>query len=101
MFHLRLRETESFLRSVLKLIGLNLAVPDHTVLSRRLSKPRAPDKKYNDRISQKESIHVMIDQEADDASQVEPLLDQIDMPIEQFTVDGAYEGDPTYDAYWA
>jgi transposase len=42
--------------------------------------------------------HVMTDQDAGDASQVGPLLDQIDMPIEQFTADGAYDGDPTYDA---
>jgi hypothetical protein len=41
--------------------------------------------------------HVMTEQGAGDASQVEPLLDQIDMPIGQFTADGAYDGDPTYD----
>lgn len=40
----------------------------------------------------------MADQDADDASQVEPLLHQICMPIGQFTVDGAYDGEPTYDA---
>ncbi len=28
----------------------------------------------------------------------EPLLHQIDMPIAQFTADGAYNGEPTYDA---
>lgn len=43
----------------------------------------------------------MTDQGADNASQVEPLLDQIDMPIEQFTANGSYEGEPTYDTYWA
>jgi transposase len=42
--------------------------------------------------------HVMTDQNAGDASQVEALLDQIDDPIGQFTADGAYDGDPTYDA---
>jgi hypothetical protein len=40
--------------------------------------------------------HVMTDQEAGDTSQVAPLLDQIDMPIGQFTADGADDGDPTY-----
>ncbi|GAC1045514.1 hypothetical protein thsrh120_55190 [Rhizobium sp. No.120] len=40
----------------------------------------------------------MTDQDAGDASQVEPLLDQIDMPIGQFTADGAYDGGSTYDA---
>ncbi len=42
--------------------------------------------------------HVMTDQDAGDASQVEPLLDQIDAQIGQFTADGAYDGNPTYDA---
>ena len=42
--------------------------------------------------------HVVADQDAGDASQVEPLLDQIDMPIGKFTADGAYDGEPTYDA---
>lgn len=33
-----------------------------------------------------------------DASQVEPLLDQIDVPIGQLLADGAYDKKPTYDA---
>lgn len=40
----------------------------------------------------------MTDQDAGDASQVEPLLDEIDRPIGRFTADGAYDGEPTYDA---
>ena len=35
VFDLRLRQTEGFVTSVLKLMGLDLAVPDHTTLSRR------------------------------------------------------------------
>jgi transposase len=42
--------------------------------------------------------HVMTNQDTGDASQVEPLLDQIDAAIGQFTADGAYDGSPTYDA---
>jgi hypothetical protein len=42
--------------------------------------------------------HVMTDQDTGDASQVEPLLDQIDAPIDQFTADRAYDGRPTYNA---
>jgi transposase len=38
----------------------------------------------------------LTDQEADDPSQVGPLLDQIDEPIGQVTADGAYDGAPTY-----
>lgn len=41
--------------------------------------------------------HSLTDQEAGDASQLEPLLDQIDEEIGQFTADGAYDGAPTYD----
>ena len=38
----------------------------------------------------------LTDQDADDPSQVGPLLDQIDDLIDQVTADGAYDGDPTY-----
>ncbi|KUY99890.1 transposase [Burkholderia territorii] len=40
--------------------------------------------------------HTLTDQDADDPSQVEPLLAQIDGAIGQFTADGAYDGAPTY-----
>ena len=36
------------------------------------------------------------DQDADDPSQVAPLLDQIDGGIARVTADGAYDGAPTY-----
>lgn len=51
----------------------------------------APDADSGDIIA-----HAMTDWEAGDALQVGPLLDQIDTPIDQFTADGAYDGDPTY-----
>ena len=35
LFHLRLRQTEGFLRSLLSLLALNGQVPDHTTISRR------------------------------------------------------------------
>jgi hypothetical protein len=35
VFHLPLRQAEGFLRSVFKIMGLDLAAPDHTTLSRR------------------------------------------------------------------
>lgn len=141
VFGLRLRQTEGFVTSVLKLMGLDLAVPDHTTLSRRASKP---GKRHGDRIPQNGPIHILIDstglqvygagqwllekhgaksrrgwrklhlaldadsgdiiahvmtdQEVGDASQVGPLLDQIDTPIGQFTADGAYDGEPIYGA---
>jgi hypothetical protein len=42
--------------------------------------------------------HILTDQETGDSSQLEPLLDQIDDEIDQFTADGAYDGTPAYDA---
>jgi len=38
----------------------------------------------------------LTDQDMDDPSQVGPLLDQIDDPIDRVTADGAYDGAPTY-----
>ena len=38
----------------------------------------------------------LTDQDADDPSQVGPLLGQIDDPIGRITADGAYDGAPTY-----
>jgi hypothetical protein len=35
VFHLALRQVEGFTRSVLRLLGLQIAVPDHSILSRR------------------------------------------------------------------
>ena len=35
MFRLALRQTEDLIGSILRLVGLDLAVPDHSTLSRR------------------------------------------------------------------
>ncbi|RZF24076.1 IS4/IS5 family transposase [Paraburkholderia sp. UYCP14C] len=40
--------------------------------------------------------HTLTDQDADDPSQVAPLLDQIPGEIGRFIADGAYDGAPTY-----
>jgi transposase len=42
--------------------------------------------------------HTLTDQDVDDPSQVAPLLDQIDAKIARVVADGAYDGDPTYQA---
>lgn len=60
VFGLRLRQTEGFMTSVLKLIGLDLGVPDHATLSRRAGKQRAPNKCSGDRIPEKGPVHVLI-----------------------------------------
>ncbi|GAC1045515.1 hypothetical protein thsrh120_55200 [Rhizobium sp. No.120] len=61
VFGLRLRQTEGFLRSVLTLMGLDLAVPDHTTLSRRASKRRLPDGRRKHQAPGKGHVHVLID----------------------------------------
>ena len=39
---------------------------------------------------------VLTDKDADDGSQVGPLLDQVDGPVASFTGDGAYDRDDVY-----
>src|SRR3954463_4603532 len=42
VFRLALRQTEGLIGSILQLLGLNLAVPDHTTLSRRAETLEVP-----------------------------------------------------------
>lgn len=42
LFHLALRQTEGLVASILQLLGLDLAVPDHTTLSRRAETLEVP-----------------------------------------------------------
>ncbi len=139
-FKLPLRQAEGLLSSFIELVGCELAVPDHTTVSRRAIKlasiartalPEGPLhvvidstglKVYGagewlaDKHGQRarrgwRKLHLAVDassgqivgvrltdQDVDDASQVEPLLAQIPGEIEQFTADGAYDGEPTYAA---
>ena len=63
VFGLGLRQTEGLLVSVLKLMSLDLAIPDHTTLSRGASKRRLPNKRQDDpdRIPEKGAVHVLVD----------------------------------------
>ena len=61
VFGLRLRQTEGFLTSVLQLMGLDLAVPDHTTLSRRARTWRSAGRREHRYIPTKEAIHVLVD----------------------------------------
>lgn len=60
-FGLRLRQTEGLLASVLQLMELDLAVPDHTTLSRRASMWRSADRRQGRSISAEGPVHVLID----------------------------------------
>jgi hypothetical protein len=139
VFQLALRQAEGFVGSVLRLLGLQLTVPDHTTLSRRSRGftcrrptvvPHGPlhllidstglklfgqgewqeHKHGRARRSWRKlhlavdagrgeiTAHVLTDNSADDAGQVPDLLGQVDGAIASVTADGAYDGDPVYQA---
>ena len=61
VFGLRLHQAEGFLTSVLRLMELDLAVPDHTTLSRRANKWRSPENPQGRRLPGKGLVHVLVD----------------------------------------
>jgi hypothetical protein len=141
VFQLALRQTEGLIGSVIRLLGLSLAVPDHSTLSRRAETLDVPQPQSNTG-SGAEPLHLLVDStglnlcgagewlvekhgtktrrswrklhigmdadtgkivafalttnDVDDASQVGPLLDQIERPLASFTGDGAYDQDGVY-----
>jgi hypothetical protein len=74
VFHIPLSQTKGFVASLLRLMGLDLAAPDHTTLSRR-----------------NETIDVLL------PTRVPELHEQIAAPIKRFTGDGAYDRCSVYD----
>ena len=140
VFHLALRQAEAFARSVLKLLRLDLRVPDHSTLSRRGRtfagrQPRCRasngpvhlvlDSTGLELFGQGEwnaakhgrarrrwvklhlavdadtgeiAAHMLTDGHADDAAQVPDLLRQPEGVIASLIADGAYDGDPVYQA---
>jgi transposase len=140
VFHLALRQAEAFTRSVLKLLGLELRVPDHSTLSRRgrafagrQPRCRATDGPVHlvldstglELFGQGEwnaakhgrarrrwmklhvavnadtgeiAAHMLTDGHVDDATQVPDLLRQREGSIGSVIADGAYDGDPVYQA---
>ena len=61
VFGLHLRQTEGLLASVLNLMGLDLAVPDHTTLSRRARTWRSMNRPNGRSIAKAGPVHVLID----------------------------------------
>ncbi len=137
VFRLALRQAEGLIGCILRLLGLDLPVPDHSTLSRRaetLEVPgprcgRAPvhllvdstglrlcgpgewlEEKHGTRRRRAwRVLHLatdadtgrivasaLTDRDADDGSQVGPLLDRIDGSVASFTGDGAYDRDDVY-----
>jgi Transposase DDE domain len=134
VFRLALRQTEGLIGSILHLLGLDLAVPDHSTLSRRAETLEVPrpasgprgepvhllvdstglklcgagewlaEKHGTSKRRSWRKLHigmdagtgqivaaVLTDKDADDGSQVGPLLDQVAAPVVSFTADGAYD----------
>src|SRR5213076_574027 len=56
VFRLALRQTEGLIGSILRLLGLELAVPDHSTLSRRAETLEVPRPK-----SGGEPVHLLVD----------------------------------------
>lgn len=139
VFRLALRQAEGLIGSILALLGLDLAVPDHTTLSRRaealeVARPRRgrepvhllvdstglklcgpgewlAEKHGTRRRRSWRKLHLatdadtgrivasaLTDKDADDGSQVGPLLEQVDGPVGSFTADGAFDRDDVYAA---
>src|SRR4051812_11813457 len=137
VFRLALRQTEGLIGSVLQLLDLDLAVPDHSTLSRlaetlEVPRPKAgrtpvhllvdstglklcgpgewlAEKHGTKRRRAWRVLHlatdadtgrivasVLTDKDADDGSQIGPLLDRIDGAVESVTGDGAYDRDDVY-----
>ena len=139
VFHMPNRATEGFVNSIFAMLGVHLAVPDHTTLSRRGKDLKvALPKKASGHIdivmdstglkiygegewkvrthgkSKRRTwrkLHIGADPESgeieavaltensvDDARMVEPLLKQIDQPIDRFAGDGSYDKRKVYDS---
>src|SRR5215218_9970100 len=139
VFRLALRQTEGLIGSVLQLLDLDLAVPDHSTLSRRAATLKLPEPRSGLGCG---PVHLLVDstglrlcgpgewliekhgtkrrrgwrvlhlatdadtgrivasvltgKDADDGSQVGPLLDQVEGPVASVTGDGAYDRDDVY-----
>ena len=57
MFRLALRQTEGLIGSILHLLGLDLAVPDHTTLCRRAETLEVP----RPAAQEGEAVHLLVD----------------------------------------
>ena len=58
VFRLGLRQTEGLIGSVIRLLGLDLSVPDHTTLSRRAETLEVPRPRSS---SDAEPVHLLVD----------------------------------------
>ena len=146
VFRLALRQTEGLIGSIIALLGLSLAVPTFSTLSRRagtLEVPRPRSGSGAEHEADREPLHLLVDstglklcgagewlvekhgikrrrswrklhigvdagtgeivaatltpKDVDDASEVGPLLEQVEGPLASFVADGAYNQISVYD----
>ena len=105
-FHLALRQAEELARGVQQLLGLDVAVPDHTILSRqgalaghqpRMRLGTGPVHLVLDSTGEV-AAHMLTDSNGDDAAQAPALLHQCKGILASLKADGAYDRDPIHQA---
>jgi hypothetical protein len=60
VFRLALRQTEGLIGSIIRLLGLTLAVPDHSTLSRRAGRLEVPQARSDASIGA-QPLHLLVD----------------------------------------
>ena len=105
VFHLPLRQTEGFLRSLANILEVEIPIPDHTTLSRRLK--TLGEIPFRAAASNR-PIHLLIDStglrihignlRTHDCTRVPVLLEQINGRVISVTADGAYDTERVYEA---
>ncbi len=108
LFHLRLRQAEGFLHSLLAMMGLELSAPDHTTLSRRgqgldLTLHRVPANNRIHLIVDSTGLSILGEGEwaaatVDDAAIGLTLIEKVDGALASVTGDAAYDTIAFYDA---
>ena len=84
-----MRAAEGLTGSVSRLLGLDLAIPDHFTLSRWAETLTVTAVQRRARATDRIVATALTTNDVDDGSQVGPLVDQIDDPIASMTGDGA------------
>jgi hypothetical protein len=107
VFRLALRQTEGLVGSILQLLRLDLAVPDHSTLSRRAETLQVPRPRAG-----QEPVHLLVDSTglrlcgpgewlaekhgSRTRRSWRKLLDQMGGAVASFTADGAYDRDDVH-----
>ncbi len=83
VFHQTNRQIEGLVGSLFALLAVALPVPDHITLSRR---------------GRRLEVALLTEAGVDDAPVIEPLLEQVELPLASVAADGAYDRAKVYRA---